>query len=76
MELKLVLPIILQRYRLEVPDGTRVDRGGTILSFPKKGLPIRLHAQDRNFARARIKGNIHDLLDLSETRVKNSTYVL
>jgi cytochrome P450 len=76
MELKLVLPIILQRYRLEVPDGTRVDRGGTILSFPKKGLPIRLHIQDRNFARAHIKGNIHDLLDLNETRVKNSTDVL
>ena len=64
MELKVVLPMILQRFRLEVPDGTRVDRGGTILSFPKGGLPVRLHAQDRRFAGSRLKGNIHDLLDL------------
>jgi cytochrome P450 len=64
MELAVVLPLILQRYRLEVPEGTRVDRGGTILSFPKGGLPVRLHPQDRRFTRSRIKGNIHDLLDL------------
>jgi cytochrome P450 len=65
MELKVALPMILQRYRLEVPDGTRVDRGGTILSFPKQPLPIRLHTQDRNFAPAFVRGNIHDLLDLN-----------
>jgi cytochrome P450 len=69
MELKLVLPMILQRYRLAVPDGTRVDRGGIILSFPKRGLPVRLHAQDRHFTSSRLTGNIHDLLDLNDSRV-------
>ncbi|MFL5732803.1 MAG: cytochrome P450 [Chloroflexia bacterium] len=64
MELKVALPIILQRYRLEVLDGTRVDRGGTILSFPRGGLPTHLHPQDRQFTRSRLRGNIHQLLDL------------
>lgn len=62
MELKVVLPIILQRYRLTIPEGTRVDRGGSILSFPKGGLPTILSEQDRRFRRTNITGNIHDLV--------------
>ncbi len=64
MELQVALPIILQRYRLSIEEGTEVNRGGTILSFPKGRLPVTLHAQDRAFSAARLRGNIHQLVDL------------
>jgi cytochrome P450 len=65
MELKLIVPMILQRYRLALPPGTRVDRGGTVLSFPKGRLTVELHPQDRQFTRTPVRGNIHEwvLLD-------------
>jgi cytochrome P450 len=60
MELKLIVPMILQRYRLALPPGTRVDRGGTVLSFPKHPLMVELHPQDGHFTRTLVRGNIHD----------------
>jgi cytochrome P450 len=64
MELRLAVPMIVQRFRIEVPDGTRVDRSGTVLSFPRGGLPIVLHPQDRKFRGSKLRGNIYDLLQV------------
>ncbi len=64
LELQLALSVIVQRYHLTVPEGTRVDRGGTILSTPKGDLPMRLHPRSRLYAPARVRGNIHDLVRL------------
>jgi cytochrome P450 len=64
MELQVALPVILQRFRLEIADGTRVDRSGTILSFPKGKLQVKLRDQDRLFGKVRIYGNIHELVEL------------
>jgi cytochrome P450 len=63
-ELRMALPIILQRFRIEVPQGARVDRSGTVLSFPKGGLDVYLREQDRNFSPSNVRGNIHDLVRL------------
>lgn len=63
MELRLVLPTILQRFRLSVPPGTRVDRSGTLLSLPKHRLPMTVSPQDRQFASPGVRGNIHDIVD-------------
>jgi cytochrome P450 len=63
LEMKLALAMILQRWRLEIPYGCRVDRSGTILSRPKDGLPFVLHRQDRHFVHSAVKGNIHALVD-------------
>jgi cytochrome P450 len=63
LEMKLALAIILQRWRLEVPYRHKVDRGGTILSFPKDGLPVTLRPQDRRFAHSAVQGNVHDLVN-------------
>ena len=52
-EMKLVLPMILQRFRLSIPPGARVDRAGAALAAPRGGLPMRLHAQDRRFPQDR-----------------------
>ncbi len=59
LELKLALPTILQRFRLSVPQGARVDRSGAILSLPGGGLPVTLAAQDRRFDAGGVRGNIH-----------------
>jgi len=64
LELQLALSVIVQRFHLTIPEGTRVDRGGTILSTPKGGLPMRLHPRDRHYAPARVRGNIHELVRL------------
>lgn len=64
LELQLVLPIILQRYRVVIPDQTRVERGGTVLSMPKGGLPMRLAPRDSYAPPAHVHGNIHDLVEL------------
>jgi hypothetical protein len=61
-ELRLALPVILQSYRIEVPQGARVDRGGTVLSFPKGGLDVYIREQDRRFMSSNVRGNIHDLV--------------
>jgi cytochrome P450 len=50
MEIKIVLAIILQRFRLAPPAGTRVDRSVTITMRPKPALHVRIFKQDRDFA--------------------------
>jgi cytochrome P450 len=64
-ELRMAIPVILQRFRIEVPQGARVDRGGTVLSFPKGGLDVYLREQDRRFVSSNVRGNIHDLVKLN-----------
>ncbi len=62
LELRLVISLIVQRIRFAIPDGTRADRGGTILSFPSGGLPVIIHSQDRKFRAGHLRGDISDLL--------------
>lgn len=50
MEIKLVLSILLQRFRLSLPPGTRVGRAVSITMRPDPGLPMRIHRRDREFA--------------------------
>lgn len=64
MEVKVALALILQRYRLSFPEGTRVDCKETFALGPKKELPMIVHLQDRNFQRVKVTGNIHDIVDL------------
>lgn len=64
LELQMILPIILQRFHLTVPPGTRVDRGGTVLSFPKGVLPVILQPRGQRHPAPSVRGNIHDLVTL------------
>jgi cytochrome P450 len=65
MEIKLVLAMLLQRFRLEFIPGTRVDRAAVITMSVKGRLPMRINPQDRQFARGvgGIAGNIRDMVD-------------
>ncbi len=43
MELQIVLPMIIQRYRLDLVPGFRMELEPTITLRPKKGVPMHLH---------------------------------
>ena len=64
MEMKLVLSMILQRYRLTLLPKARIDRWGLMLSAPKQGLPMRVAQQDRSFTKSEVYGNIRKIVDL------------
>jgi len=65
MELKIVLAILLQRFRFELLPGTRIDRFFSITLAPRPGLPLRVHPQDRRFDPAvpELRGNVREMLD-------------
>jgi cytochrome P450 len=66
LEMKIVLAMVLQRFRLEIPPNTRVDRAVVFTLLPKYGLPMRVLPQDRLFHSTPVRGNIHELVDLAK----------
>ena len=65
MEIKLVLAMLLQRYRLTVVPGTRVNYQVKITLSPKGGLPMIVARQDRQFRTTEVRGTVQRLVDLS-----------
>jgi cytochrome P450 len=63
MELKVALALIVQRFRLTLRPGARVDYGGLMLSQPQPGLPMRIAAQDRRLAASPLRGTIAELVE-------------
>lgn len=70
MEIKVVLCVLLQRFRLALPAGTRVGRAVSITMRPAPGLPMRVHPRDREFpASARgVRGALATMVDFPEPR--------
>lgn len=66
MELKIVLAIILQRFRLEFVPRRPVDRVGNIVMAPKYGLAMRLGGPAAPFGRGvgDVRGNVHEMVAL------------
>jgi cytochrome P450 len=63
--LRLMLPMILQRFRFSIPAGTRIDRltRGNIL-HPRHGLPMRIESASAPAQQiAPFVGDIHELLE-------------
>lgn len=67
MEIKIVLAMLLQRYRLQFVPSVRIDRFGTIVMAPKHGMPMQVHPQDSQFAQGvgGVKGNVREMVKLS-----------
>ncbi|MEM1177343.1 MAG: cytochrome P450 [Acidobacteriota bacterium] len=65
-QLRLVVAMILQAYRLDVIAGTRIDIKSAVVIGPKKPLDMRVTPQDRRFgdSPAPVTGFIHDMVDL------------
>lgn len=64
-ELRIVLAMLLQRFRLAVVPDAQIDWGMTITLGIKGPLPMTVVAQDRRFSKTTIRGSIHELVDLS-----------
>jgi cytochrome P450 len=65
MEMKVVLAMVLQRYRLTLVPKARVDRAVRISLVPRNGLPMIVSPQDRQLTRTEVSGNIREMVDLS-----------
>jgi cytochrome P450 len=67
-EIKIVLAMILQRYRLHVVPGTRIDHliTGRLTLVPRNGMPMCIRPQDRQFHREYepVRGTIRELVML------------
>ena len=68
IEMKIVLAMLLQRYRLQFVPKVDVERVGVIVMEPKYGLPMTVHQQDRQFAQGvgGVRGNVREMVKLPE----------
>ena len=57
MEMKIILALLLQHYRLECLPSVPIDRAGIVTIAPKHGLRMRVHRQDRRFTQG--VGGVH-----------------
>ncbi|NEQ51176.1 MAG: cytochrome P450 [Leptolyngbya sp. SIO3F4] len=66
MEIKIILSMLLQRYRLQLVPQRPIDRSGIIVVSPKYGLPMMVYKQDRQFHRGvgNVRGNVREMVDL------------
>jgi hypothetical protein len=65
--MKIVLAILMQRFRLQCVPDLEINRGGIIVLTPHAGLPMTIHAQDRQFSRGvgGVRGNVREMVELS-----------
>lgn len=66
MEIKIVLAMLLQQYRLQFVPTQPIDRSGMIVISPKNGLSMQVHKQDRAFQAGvgEVQGNIREMVNL------------
>jgi cytochrome P450 len=62
--LKISLALILQKFRLAVVPGTRVDRLVQITMVPQHGMPMTVFENDRKYAASEVTGQIHEMVTL------------
>jgi len=70
MEMKIVLAMTIQRFRLSVVPNTRIDRCFRFSLKPLHGLPMRILDQDRQFAWSPVGGNISEMVELPSRILK------
>jgi cytochrome P450 len=67
MEMKILLAMILQRFRLALPERKRIDRQMLATLGPRGGMPMRVETQDRQFFRSRgdVGGHVRAMVDVN-----------
>jgi cytochrome P450 len=63
--INLLVAMILQRFRLTMVPGSRIDRKVYITLTSKRGLPMTILPQDRRFRAEPVQGDIHEMVDLT-----------
>ncbi|MGF1536114.1 MAG: cytochrome P450 [Elainellaceae cyanobacterium] len=67
MEIKLILAMLLQRYRLQLLPQSTIDQSGVIVMSPVQGMPMRVYPQDKDFEPGGgVRGNIRELVSLPD----------
>lgn len=66
MEISIVLAMILQRYRLELRPGARIDRHVRLTLSPKQGMPMIIRPRDQAVRPQAVRGNIREMVELGE----------
>ncbi len=69
MMMKVTLAMVVQRWRLEMAPGARVDRVVKVTLGPKHGMPMIVHPPNGRFEAIPVKGNIHEMVDLTRTNL-------
>ncbi len=66
MQLRIVLSMLLQRFRFELLPGTTIDPHVNVVMSPKQGMPMVVRRQDRQFnlSTAEVSGYIRSMVDL------------
>lgn len=64
LEIKVILSIILQRYKLALIPGAIIDRGMRVSMVPKYGLPMQLNHPSDKVKKAAISGNILESVEI------------
>ncbi|MEO1428740.1 MAG: cytochrome P450 [Cyanobacteria bacterium J06633_8] len=66
MEIKIVLAILLQKFRFQCLPQQKITRSALIVLAPKGGLPMLVCQQDRDFSQGvgGVKGNVRELVEL------------
>jgi len=65
LELKLTVTRVMQRFRMSVVPGARIDGVIRLTLRPRLGIPMAVYPQDRAFAAAPVTGNIQRMIDLT-----------
>ncbi|MFL5341887.1 MAG: cytochrome P450 [Gemmataceae bacterium] len=65
MLMKVSLAMIVQRCRFGVVPHTRIDRSVKVTMGPYGGLPMIVAPQDRRYAAVPVRGNVHEMVDLT-----------
>jgi cytochrome P450 len=65
-EIKIVLSLLLQRFRVELLPGQRIDPMGTIVMFPPGGITMRLEPAGGDYHRGvgGVTGDVRELVNL------------
>jgi cytochrome P450 len=66
MEMKVLLAMFIQRFRLDLPAAPRLDRRMRATLGPKQGMWVRVRDQDRQFTRSRgrVTGHLARMVEL------------
>jgi cytochrome P450 len=73
MTLRITLPAIWQRFRLNVLEGAAIQaKVRSTMLFPTSGMPMLLSRPDASFTNSYVKGNIHEFVRLPEPARANA----
>ncbi|MFC7741129.1 cytochrome P450 [Nocardiopsis composta] len=65
LEITIVLSMLLQRHRLSLVPGTRIDRANRMALVPRDGMPMRVLSPSSAAPAPHVRGDIRTSIDLS-----------